>query len=88
MRLLSSLLVLALAAGYAQAQQEAANIGREDREFISLLEFLGEFTTEDGEWIDPDTVEQSGPVTRQDDEDNDNGSLTARQPASGAQQDR
>jgi hypothetical protein len=88
MRLLSSLLVLVLAAGYAQAQQEAAKTGKADREFISLLEFLGEFTTEDGEWIDPDVVEQSGPVTRKEDEDNDNGSLTARQPTNGVQQDR
>jgi hypothetical protein len=88
MRLLFSLLVLLLASGYALAQQEAAKSGKAEREFMSLLEFLGEFTTEDGDWIDPDAIENSGPVTRAEDKDTDSGSLTARQPSGGAQQDR
>lgn len=55
------LLVLAYTpVSQAQTAAEAAAripaAGAED-ELVSLLEFLGEFTTQDGEWVDPELLE-------------------------------
>jgi hypothetical protein len=48
----------------AQEQPEAtpdapsadARVAGEEGGLVSLLEFLGEFTTEDGEWVDPELL--------------------------------
>ena len=51
----------------AQDQPEAtagataadARVTSEASSLVSLLEFIGEFTTEDGEWLDPELLEQA-----------------------------
>lgn len=45
--------------------------------FINLLEFLGEFETEDGEWISPDTLEDDV-FTALDSQNNGNNTVDGR----------
>ena len=56
------LLLLAQALGVVAQQPEASDeIGvspfdAESENLVSLLEFIGEFSTDDGEWVDPDIL--------------------------------
>jgi hypothetical protein len=67
--------MLVLAAAAALAQDAA------DPEFLELLEFIGEFTTADGDWLDPEALlvdaETDGVVQTQDAGETENGQTTA-----------
>ena len=57
----STLLLLGLLSTPALAQQpEQAREGSEESDIpsLELLEFLGDWETDDGEWIDPEELEQ------------------------------
>ena len=58
--------VLALTLCVCSAQAQAAN--EESEPDMALLEFLGEWETEDGEWLDPTSLEDIDDSGRQNDE--------------------
>ena len=63
------LLLLAASAVSVGAPDDDAVVAaktREDRQFMELLEFIGEFTTEDGTFVDPGQLERQKDTTRQD----------------------
>jgi hypothetical protein len=87
MRVLFNLLLLAFACNPVQAQQAAGKSGAAGQDFIDLLEFLGEFTTEDGDWIDPEEVENAATLADEEDEESAGTTTTARPPVTGARQE-
>ncbi len=64
MRVSRAVLVLALCVCSAQAQA----LNEESEPDMALLEFLGEWETEDGEWLDPTSLEDIDDSGRQNDE--------------------
>ena len=83
-----SLLLALLACCGVQAQQERLKGNEADESFISLLEFIGEFTTVDGEWIDPEIIEESTLLADEEIPDTDNGRNSRPQPVTATPQGR
>lgn len=70
--LLLAVLLLAARAGAqddANGARDAQNTN--DGEFLDMLEFIGEFSSDDGEWEELDTVEGAQPDARNADADKD-----------------
>ena len=83
-----TLLLAVLACCSVQAQQERSKGNEADESFISLLEFIGEFTTVDGEWIDPVIIEESTLLADEETPDPDNGRDSTPQPVTATPQGR
>lgn len=71
LRLFATLIVWGWLAAPAWAQQPETDAGKEEElPSMELLEFLGEWETEDGEWIDPEELDEIALTGQEQKDDN------------------